>query len=697
MNDEAPLLTYVYQTTPSPLQSGKRGTITLIPSNGDPSLPIVCHKISVTFSVGPNAADLTADTSGIVTPDPPGFTARCPASIYTAAAISPQGVSIADSIRLELQSIAINDRNGATTIYIDEEASAAGQPRKLRSTTIQLAKLPPEFTLSRLTAIPDTVESGHSAVLNWKGTKLPDLVTYKLSWMKGTQKQERTVDPEGPLTIDDVNVEPQTKFKLVAHVGGAEPVEREAFVNVTPRAPVIDSFRGTVIGSQIKLSWSAKYATTCKIDSGQYDPVGEATVPLDRLCYVLTAKNGTRTISAVAVLKLTKTNATGPDPRKIWRNFDAFGDKLVAASNGIGCALIDATSLEIEKVLLAPPEGSSYVNAVTAVSANGLRIFASMSAYGKTNYIQLFDQRGNSVVLTNPRNWVEMAIFSPAGDALFVITSDPAANQFTVDRYAAMTLQYQASKTYDGSVFSGTVCMSPAGDRLFIGAFTSVWAIETATGDMKTTEVGDRNGIRTMNCWNEGDDLRVLVGTEVDGAVLLDGKTLTKIRDTPFHPVMLLGTGLLANRGAWTGVSVLDRSTLTQLAALPIVTAAAYLTGFAFTGGNLYVTQVGGIARWAATSAERVTPQTGYEVLTSDNAVVVLASKNEPVTFLVEGTNVEAEAPSGWRLRRDGNAFSFEPLDDDMSGVHPFVFRNVDGEAVTLSEQTVTRTLRLGR
>lgn len=689
MNDDAPLLTYVFSTTPNPLQSARRGAITVIASNPDPANPIVCHKISLTLSVGRNAADLTADTSGIATPSPAGFKAECVGSIYSATATSPQGASVVNSVLLKLESIAINDQNGATTIYIDEEAAYGAQPPKLRSSTFQLAKLPPEFELSDLSAAPDTVESGNSVVLNWRGTKLPDLVTYKLSWIAGTVRQERTVDAEGPLRIDNVDTEPQTNFNLVAHVAAAEPVTRTRSVNVTPRAPVIDSFTGTIVGNKIKLGWSAKFATSCTIDSQQYNPSGETLLPIDRICYVLTAKNSARSTNAVVVLKFTNTNTRWPDGQ-IWHNFLASGDKLVAASNGVGCVLMDATSLATQKVLVAPPQGSTYVEAVAAVNGDGSRIFGAMSAYEKGNAATLFDQRGEKIATVDP-GWVELAIFSPAGESLYVITGSKPLATFKVHRYSATTLQKKSDKEFEGDVFGGAVCMSPGGDRLFIGSFVSVWAIDVESGNVTSGEISGRDGIRTLNCWTEGNDLRVLAGTDNAG-VVLDGMTLKKVRDVPFRPLLMAGTVLIAS--AWSGTNVLDRSSFKPLAKLPMTVTASFGSGLAFAGGVLYVTQYGAITRWMPTGAERVTPQ-AFEVLASEGAVVVLVSKNEPVTFVIDGEDVVAEAPPGWSVTREGNAFSFEPL-DATSGVHPFVFRNVEGEAIQLTEQLTARTLRLG-
>lgn len=695
MTDDAPLLTYVFQTTPSPLQSGKRGAITVIASNKDPENPIVCHTISLSLAVGGTAADLTADTSGIVTPDPAGFTARCEGSMYTATANTTAGVKITNSVMLKLDAIAINNQNGATTINIYEEASDAENPKTLRRLTIQLAKLPPEFELSELSTVPDTVESGGSVVLNWRGSNLPGLVTYKLSWLGGSGSQERTVEYQGPVKIDDVSVEPQTMFKLVAHVGGAEPVWKRAFVNVTPRAPVIDSFTGTVIGDKIKLSWSSKYATGCSIDSVQYDPAGiDVPLPLDRICYVLTAKNATRSSTAMLVLKFTKTNTRLPSA-ELWKCISATGDKVVAASNGSGCVLLDPISLATQKVLVAEPPGSSYVEAFTAASNDGLHFFGAMSAYQKGNAATLFDQRAQPIATLDP-GWVELATFSPAGDSLFIITGSKPLMKFTVQRYSATTLQKRSEKEFDGDIFGGAVCMSPDGSRIFIGSFTWIWSIDVATGDVTQTEISDRTGIRTLHCWNEGNNLRLLAGTFNLG-VVLDGKTLAKVRDVPFRPLLMVGTCVIASRGVWQGTVVLDRSSFKVLATLPLTMSAMAGGGLAFAGGVLYATGVlGTIERWTATGAERAAPQAaGYEMLASEGAVVVLVSKNEPVTFVVEGEDVVVEAPPGWRVTQEGNAFSFTPVDAG-AGVHPFLFRNVEADAIRLTEQTVVRTLRLG-
>ena len=681
----APLLEYAIQPAPNPLRASTTGSLTIVATNPIPESPIVCESISVTFSRGPNAADLTVSPSTIQTPQPPGWTAALQGTTYTA---KPNGGStrIVNSVRLELDAIDVNDQMGVTHIFIDEVTARGTDKPQLRSVDPEpvVSKFPKEFKLGELRATPDTVQSGGSTSLMWTGTDMPGLATYRLSWVSGGVSHDIPVEHIGPKTIDNLDTEPDTVFRLEAKVAGLpDSVVRKESVNVIPNAPVIDRFTGQIEGRRIRLRWEARYGE-CFIDSVKYAATGEAVLPLDRICYVLTCRNKTRSVRFALVLELTKT-AERSERGYPWPALAVTPD--ASSLIGIGftrCVQLDGVSLAQRKVLATSTDGT-----YAAVSGDGrlVCVAAGETAGGRqTSALTLYDDRMQPIAnaKVGAGRVMNMA-FTPDGDSLYVVAQIPSgsSSSFTLYRFVASTLEKVSEKELSGT-WALALCTSPSGDRVFIGANKTLLSLDTRSGASFSAPTDLGSGASAAS-WRVGDDLLLAVSANYRTGIF-EGRTLQRIASTGWGVFIKTAAELLVVTENLYGVDVIDRATRSLLYTIDIDSRGTYASPIAFASGVLYVARMTGeqttLMRYVATSATPLDlPR--LDLLADGDTLLAAGEASGPVTIDFDGDEtVRVEAPEGWQVAREGGRFTFTPAAPREREFVTFTFRGASPGAM---------------
>jgi hypothetical protein len=713
MSDD-PLLTYAISSDPNPLQAGVKGGLILSISNSDPSNKITLYSVSVTISVGNTAKDLTTTTAGIHTPAPAAWTAKFAqgSGVYTAKPDDTAGVDVTTrGIALEISEIAVNDQVGATVLYIDEDAKdSSGTSRKIRSREVTLAKFPARFKLTDLTAAPDPVVSGGSVTLSWLGSNMPGLVTYRLEWVSGSAPHSRDVTYTGPETITAVDTQPQTIFKLTAQVAGAPPVTRLAVVNVLPREPVIDVFRGDIVGNSIVLEWSVSNAEKCEIGGASefLQPNGTRTLPIDRFRYTLTAYNRNKTARAVLEVKFVDA-ASLSAYNTFWSLIGALPDAslVLAMASYREWAVFDGTTLTRRNSVAT---GSLYAEGI-AVSPRGTRTLMWSSGFAA-----LFDSAFQIVQQTSTPL---AAAFSPDESWLFLLFRSPRG--FTLQQYTAADFRKVNEYNYEGVGGDGAaLAFSPRGDRLFVYVARwetgSILTIDPLTGrELQRRPFTSRGGGPSMLSWQSGSQLFLAISTragEANTTHVIDAATMSVIREFPWSRAALTATEILGAKGNPPSIEIVDRATLTVEQTIPLT--------YGFSGFKVPLVVASRAIfhaeprdrfhRYEGRSVERVALQqleahraTGlhYDVLRSDSTLVVVATAHEgmriedtQIEIDVAGEDVIAESPAGWSVTREGAHFTFtcaNPGDDDTLA---FTFRNAAAGSIRVHE-TRKRTVEM--
>lgn len=721
-----PLLNYSIGSDPNPLQAGEAGALTILLSNPDPGNPVTVFSVSLTIAIGDAAADLAATKVGIRTPKPAGWSAEFK-DIYTAKPEDPGGAVIRDGMALEITDIPVNPKVGATIVYIDEEASDAAHPRDTRSCPpITLAKFPARFRLSELTAAPDPVVSGRSVTLSWSGSNFPGLVTYMLEWVSGGEPRSRNVSYVGPEIVENVDTEPHTKFKLTASIAGAPPASRVCLVDVLPRAPVIDKFRGDIVGNSIILEWSVSYADDVEIGglSEQLRPVGTRTLTIDRFRYTLTARNKNRSASASLDVKFVRS-ATGTGDDTSWEGLVAQPDgSLVLAMAGYReCSVFDGVTLRRRNVAI---DLRGYGASGLAISAKGRRTFA-WSLQVLPNFTPgptaLLDSTFQVLQRPDLDFQVLAAAFSPDETWLFVVHKT-AQGRVILRKHAASDFNKVREQTFDlgWAYATAALAFSPRGDQLFffVQQYQNAMLIEldpnTGTETRRRGIASSGNVGMTLLCWQNGTQL-LLALASISGqrTFVYDLASLNVLREFPWRWPALTATEILGAcyRGNQTFIDVVDRTTfaLEQSIALgypfssmfePVVVASRAIYHAAPRSSSFH--------RYEGRTAERVgalraadvraTPLR-YDLLRSDSTLVVVASADEDASIgdaLIEieiaGDDVSAEAPEGWSVAREGTRFLFQPAEPSTEPMLAFTFRNAPEGRAGIRE-TRRRTLEL--
>jgi len=696
------LLNYSIATTPSPLQAARSGALQLVVSNPEPEVPVTVFSITLTVAAGTTAADLAPSIDGIETPTPSDkWTTRTSGNNkYLATPASTAGVVVAgEGIAFRLNKIAVNDRVGATTIYIDEEAKTASGQRLTRSVEVVLAKFPSEFTLSALTAAPTTVERGGSTVLMWTGTNRPGEVTYDLEWASQGKPKKVPVDWIGPKTIENLDTTPTTTFTLTAQIANLPPQPRQVSVNVTQKPPVIDEFAAEIVGQEVVLQWKTRFgevfldtvSTSLRAD-------GTTTLPLDRFRYTLRVIQGDLSARADLDLRLQKKAAVNCEGGT-WVAAAALGERLIALAD-TELVVLDAKTLARQKVVAS--YSRMMDRPVLAVSRGGTRAYAmimrstrtaDLVAWERTSY--LYDG-SFGVVASEPAEgpYVEAAMFSPDETMLYLASSHKRNLLLQVRRASNFekVAQYDFGAA-DTRAWNTAMCASSDGKNLYL--FTcepdpSIRTIEAATGRLiahETKMVAAQYGDSAFAYWRSGTDTRLAIAAGIDG-VVVDAKTLKVVRILPkCGHLAVTATEIAAlHTGQDGSLQLLDRATwAVEQKPEGLDRPIAVFAG----PGMLYFSTAFGqsLTAFEGVLAQRTTvgrPAPVFEVMRGGDTVVVVGSgAPSRATISIEGDGVTLDATPGWTAARDGATYSLSRDDgaDDDGGVVAFTFHGVDAGA----------------
>lgn len=292
------LLNYAVSPSPDPIQAspaaGNANTVTLSlavsNSTGD---YVTCNSITLSYLMGANAEDLSADASGTSVSLPPGWNFKNPSGgIYIFAPATEQAGQIGgQGLAFAIAGIKVNQQPGPFTITISEDASdsdaAPGQLEQPRFKYIEKAKFPAQFSVGDLLADPPTVSQGDSATLSWNGSGGSGsyTATYEIQYVDGDgdkitithpkNEPKEPLPPVGSYTIDDLVTNP-TVFYLNVRVqvtGQTHPLlfRRTAVVTVVRPKPAINSFTvaaDPVVSGQplsFTLAWNVSHVSDFQV------------------------------------------------------------------------------------------------------------------------------------------------------------------------------------------------------------------------------------------------------------------------------------------------------------------------------------------------------------------------------------------------------------------------------------------------
>lgn len=302
---DTPLLSYALTPSTAAFSGGpdRLSVVDLVvTATNATSADVTCSSITLTASVGTDAAALTTDPS-TVAPSPGSRTpwaVGIGAGTWVALPLPPvTTVPAGTSIELTLAGVVINEQPGTTTIQVAETTDAT------RTTTVALLKdgaAPPRTppTIGSFTAEPDTVAQGGTTVLTWSTTGADRCVLGP-----GAVGLPNPAGGSFPVAVDATRT-----FTLDA-LGGGGRASAEAAVVVG--AVAIDSFTadppGPVAGgTAVTLRWATRYAASCSIDQGvgPVDGVGSVVVTAESSrVYTLSALGRGPLASTVTVLVTT--------------------------------------------------------------------------------------------------------------------------------------------------------------------------------------------------------------------------------------------------------------------------------------------------------------------------------------------------------------------------------------------------------
>lgn len=277
--DPSTLLTYAVATLPAPAQVNS-----VLQMQIDASSPnaVTCTRIVVTIPVGTNASDLIA-TATIEAVPPAGWAATQDGEqiIFT-----PPGGSVdikGEGLVFGL-SVTTNDRPGTANLLIDETASDPDNVSGTRSLTWAVAKYPPDFTLSALTAVPPTATDivyGDSAVLGWTATGAG--VTCTLGYQPANSGTPVSVSvpntpDRGSYTSEPLTRSDSVTFTLIAQMtpdGQDQPLTLQSQLTISVEALTLTLVaEPPAVGTNglVRLRWTTNNADYCTDENGTQLP-----------------------------------------------------------------------------------------------------------------------------------------------------------------------------------------------------------------------------------------------------------------------------------------------------------------------------------------------------------------------------------------------------------------------------------------
>ena len=288
------LLTYGVLPVPNPLLASGGASLTLVISNGGSQIVTVVS-ITITLPVGTNAKNLTASAVGITTQPPAGWDVAQSGGAFTLTPQNDEAAKVgARGLAFVFASVAVNAEPGTCALAVAEDASSPAKPRQSRSTSVALAKFPPQFALSALTLTPASVAPGGSVSLMWTGSP----ATYVLSYdPDGNGTRSVAVGASGPFDAQRLTA-PIVVFTLTVTVtvpGQDQPLvtQRQAVATVATGTLTFTALPSSVgVNGVAKLAWRATGATSCTLDPG------DENIPLSGYAYVIVPRTTLFTVVA---------------------------------------------------------------------------------------------------------------------------------------------------------------------------------------------------------------------------------------------------------------------------------------------------------------------------------------------------------------------------------------------------------------
>lgn len=290
------LLRYGLTTEPFPLLTSPAGgppfeaALTVVASNPnkDPDRhPVTLQGLSIIIPVGPNAADLTASTTGIVPVAPNGWTPMDPkpaAGIieYPFEPQPGQGVIGENGLAFVLTNIATNTKPGPCQITVKE-----GTPGNPTEQFPPISKFPPGWGQVSFAADPLQVAYQAGPTLSWSG---PTGATYSIEYVLDEVRitvpgqNEPAFGPQGQypgMTDPALALDQTTVFTLrVKETIDGEDYEtqQQQIVTVAIPAPQIIFLRASPMGlsgdeTAVTVSWQTANVSELHID-GIHNAVG---------------------------------------------------------------------------------------------------------------------------------------------------------------------------------------------------------------------------------------------------------------------------------------------------------------------------------------------------------------------------------------------------------------------------------------
>jgi hypothetical protein len=306
-------------------------TLLIVVSNGTHKL-INCQSISFGFLEGVNAKDFFSDSTGISTTVPEGWSIKQEGATFTATPDTTQAGEIgANGLTFSLSNIKVNTEPGTTDMTITEVTS--GQTGTL---DYSLAKFPPQFQVSQLTANPVSVNQGESTTLSWNCS--PGGV-YALQYVDGEggtvniteTKDGHPLPAVGSYTIDNLQVNP-TIFYLIVTLnltGQNEPLVFDSWFPVTVTIPLvkINSFTASTQtveypGDMVTFTWDVTAATQVQLN-GVSVAGNSARVPVNETgVFALQAfgQGGPANASILVMVSPVKINSFTPNVTTVYGN-----------------------------------------------------------------------------------------------------------------------------------------------------------------------------------------------------------------------------------------------------------------------------------------------------------------------------------------------------------------------------------------
>jgi len=194
-----------------------------------------------------------------------------------------------------------------TTTYVLAAIGPGGTTTA--SVTVSVSQLPPEV---EITADPETIYEGESAVLSWTSSNVDSCVI---------EPDIGVVDPEGWVTVWPT----ETTTYAIAATGPGGTATDSVTITVTAPPPTTEISadpESILAGEPTTLSWASTNTTTCVIapDIGSVDPTGSITIsPTETTTYTITATGpgGSATDSVTVTVLYPPTVTVSADPEAI--------------------------------------------------------------------------------------------------------------------------------------------------------------------------------------------------------------------------------------------------------------------------------------------------------------------------------------------------------------------------------------------